>query len=67
MLKAVENPSGDQLSQGIMVTPEGGYVVAQPDMCAVFFSENSCSKHPLQRIVAETSSAAKGANGGRSS
>jgi protein MPE1 len=33
MLKAVENPSGDQLSQGIMVTPEGGYVVAQPDKC----------------------------------
>jgi len=31
MLKAVENPSGD-IGQGIMVTPEGGYVVAQPDL-----------------------------------
>ncbi|OCH85498.1 DWNN-domain-containing protein [Obba rivulosa] len=29
-LKAVESPSG-QLGQGVMVTPEGGYVVAQPD------------------------------------
>ncbi|KAI0953936.1 hypothetical protein AcV7_007324 [Taiwanofungus camphoratus] len=29
-LKAVETPNG-QLSQGVMVTPEGGYVVAQPD------------------------------------
>ncbi len=31
MLKAVENPTGD-IAQGIMVTPEGGYVVAQPDL-----------------------------------
>ena len=31
MLKAVENPSGD-IGQGVMVTPEGGYVVAQPDL-----------------------------------
>ncbi|THU87980.1 DWNN-domain-containing protein [Dendrothele bispora CBS 962.96] len=30
MLKAVEGPQG-QLAQGVMVTPEGGYVVAQPD------------------------------------
>ncbi|THH16960.1 hypothetical protein EW146_g3757 [Bondarzewia mesenterica] len=30
-LKAVENPTGGQIGQGIMVTPEGGYVVAQPD------------------------------------
>jgi protein MPE1 len=29
-LKSVDNPSG-QLSHGVMVTPEGGYVVAQPD------------------------------------
>ncbi|KAH9920816.1 DWNN domain-containing protein [Amylocystis lapponica] len=29
-LKAVETPNG-QLGQGVMVTPEGGYVVAQPD------------------------------------
>lgn len=31
MLKAVENPNGD-IGQGVMVTPEGGYVVAQPDL-----------------------------------
>ncbi|KAG7093660.1 hypothetical protein E1B28_007321 [Marasmius oreades] len=31
MLKAVENPIGGELTQGVMVTPEGGYVVAQPD------------------------------------
>lgn len=30
-LKAVESPTG-QLGQGVMVTPEGGYVVAQPDV-----------------------------------
>ena len=32
MLKAVENPTGSDLTQGVMVTPEGGYVVAQPDL-----------------------------------
>ncbi|TFK29708.1 DWNN-domain-containing protein [Coprinopsis marcescibilis] len=32
MLKAIENPNtADIQAQGIMVTPEGGYVVAQPD------------------------------------
>ncbi|THH32469.1 hypothetical protein EUX98_g1727 [Antrodiella citrinella] len=30
-LKAVEHPTSGPLSQGVMVTPEGGYVVAQPD------------------------------------
>ncbi|KAH9840254.1 DWNN domain-containing protein [Rhodofomes roseus] len=30
-LKAVESPNG-QIGQGVMVTPEGGYVVAQPDV-----------------------------------
>ncbi|KIP03005.1 hypothetical protein PHLGIDRAFT_78264 [Phlebiopsis gigantea 11061_1 CR5-6] len=30
-LKAVENPSTGQIGHGVMVTPEGGYVVAQPD------------------------------------
>ncbi|KIY65510.1 DWNN-domain-containing protein [Cylindrobasidium torrendii FP15055 ss-10] len=35
MLKAVENPnSTGQIGPGIMVTPEGGYVVAQPDSAA---------------------------------
>ncbi|TRM65599.1 DWNN domain-containing protein [Schizophyllum amplum] len=33
-LKAVENPEGAQLGQGVMVTPEGGYVVAQPDLAS---------------------------------
>jgi protein MPE1 len=32
MLKAVENPNSGDLAQGVMVTPEGGYVVAQPDL-----------------------------------
>ncbi len=30
-LKAVENPTTGPLGAGVMVTPEGGYVVAQPD------------------------------------
>lgn len=30
-LKAVESPVASQLGHGVMVTPEGGYVVAQPD------------------------------------
>jgi hypothetical protein len=30
-LKAVDNPGGARIGQGVMVTPEGGYVVAQPD------------------------------------
>ncbi|KAH7915291.1 DWNN domain-containing protein [Hygrophoropsis aurantiaca] len=30
-LKAVENPNKGEMTQGVMVTPEGGYVVAQPD------------------------------------
>lgn len=32
MLKAVENPNSSELTQGVMVTPDGGYVVAQPDL-----------------------------------
>jgi protein MPE1 len=35
MLKAVDNPNIAQLGQGVMVTPEGGYVVAQPDSWVV--------------------------------
>ncbi|KAK6992168.1 DWNN domain-containing protein [Favolaschia claudopus] len=31
MLKAVENPNAAELGQGVMVTPDGGFVVAQPD------------------------------------
>ena len=33
MLKAVDNPNASgELGQGVMVTPEGGYVVAEPDL-----------------------------------
>ncbi|KAL0567645.1 Protein mpe1 [Marasmius crinis-equi] len=34
MLKAVENPNQGDLASGVMVTPEGGYVVAQPDLAS---------------------------------
>ncbi|GLB41936.1 putative DWNN [Lyophyllum shimeji] len=34
MLKAVTNPNTGELTQGVMVTPEGGYVVAQPDLAS---------------------------------
>ncbi|KAJ3929921.1 MAG: DWNN domain-containing protein [Lentinula lateritia] len=34
MLKAVENINNGELGQGVMVTPEGGYVVAQPDLAS---------------------------------
>ncbi|KAG5654353.1 hypothetical protein H0H81_003811 [Sphagnurus paluster] len=34
MLKAVTNPNSGELGQGVMVTPEGGYVVAQPDLAS---------------------------------
>ncbi|KAF8159459.1 DWNN domain-containing protein [Crassisporium funariophilum] len=34
MLRAVENPNSSELTSGVMVTPEGGYVVAQPDLAA---------------------------------
>ncbi|KAF8586436.1 DWNN-domain-containing protein [Ramaria rubella] len=30
-LKTVEQPTDGNLAQGVMVTPEGGYVIAQPD------------------------------------
>lgn len=33
-LKAVENPSTGPIGHGVMVTPEGGYVVAQPDVAS---------------------------------
>jgi protein MPE1 len=32
MLKAVDDPNSAQPGQGVMVTPEGGYVVVQPDL-----------------------------------
>ncbi|EKM50470.1 uncharacterized protein PHACADRAFT_263782 [Phanerochaete carnosa HHB-10118-sp] len=33
-LKAVENPVTGHIGHGVMVTPEGGYVVAQPDVAS---------------------------------
>ncbi|CAL1715023.1 unnamed protein product [Somion occarium] len=33
-LKAVESPSTGPIGHGVMVTPEGGYVVAQPDVAS---------------------------------
>ena len=30
-LKTVDNPNTGGITQGVMVTPEGGYVIAQPD------------------------------------
>ncbi|KZS94307.1 DWNN-domain-containing protein [Sistotremastrum niveocremeum HHB9708] len=33
-LKTVEQPTDSQLAQGVMITPEGSYVVAQPDSAA---------------------------------
>jgi hypothetical protein len=57
MLKAVENPSGD-IAQGVMVTPEGGYVVAQPDLY-VSHPFNLLDSMPnvlsTKRFLAETS------------
>ncbi|KAG6821425.1 hypothetical protein H0H93_010149 [Arthromyces matolae] len=34
MLKSVTTPTTGELGQGVMVTPEGGYVVAQPDLAS---------------------------------
>ncbi|KAG6868955.1 hypothetical protein C0993_007169 [Termitomyces sp. T159_Od127] len=41
MLKAVTTPTSGELGQGVMVTPEGGYVVAQPDSCVVVFQSSA--------------------------
>ena len=35
-LKAVDNPTTGPLGAGVMVTPEGGYVVAQPDSYVLY-------------------------------
>lgn len=37
-LKAVENPNKGEITQGVMVTPDGGYVVAQPDLWVIIRS-----------------------------
>lgn len=36
-LKAVDSPSEGKPTQGVMVTPDGGYVVAQPDRYILMF------------------------------
>jgi protein MPE1 len=51
MLKAVENPNSAELAQGVMVTPEGGYVVAQPDLYVTFPSYFSTSNQKHIRLV----------------
>lgn len=34
-LKTVDQPLDGNLTQGVMVTPEGGYVIAQPDTLVI--------------------------------
>lgn len=58
MLKAVENPSNGEIGQGVMVTPDGGYVVAQPDLY-VHFHPPQLLLTPLQVIMAEEDSSAE--------
>lgn len=62
MLKAVENPNtATELGQGVMVTPEGGYVVAQPDLYAVPIPAKNSSSPIVysQSIMAKAGRAAK--------
>jgi hypothetical protein len=56
MLKAVENPDSTQMAQGVMVTPEGGYVVAQPDsyVFIVHYPFPLLIFFFLQRLLAKT-------------
>ena len=51
-LKAVDNPTTGQLSAGVMVTPEGGYVVAQPDSCAVSPSSHTSAPDTAPHLLA---------------
>lgn len=51
MLKAVENPTGSDLTQGVMVTPEGGYVVAQPDLRVPFYKSFSFIASELLHLL----------------
>ncbi len=67
-LKAVENPTTGNLGHGVMVTPEGGYVVAQPDSCVPSITLHICSspvQFLFQGVVAETSVETKGIERGR--
>ncbi|KAN0138571.1 DWNN domain containing protein [Lactarius tabidus] len=54
-LKAVDNPGGARIGQGVMVTPEGGYVVAQPDS-ASWQRQTTKSKSLSEAEVRERSS-----------
>lgn len=60
MLKAVENINNGELGQGVMVTPEGGYVVAQPDLYVLVagFGQKLIIS-TVQGVVAKTSLANK--------
>lgn len=51
MLKAVENPTGSDLTQGVMVTPEGGYVVAQPDLQVPSYTNSSFIASKLAHLL----------------
>jgi hypothetical protein len=43
-LKTVENAKNGQVAQGVMITPEGGLVVAQPDtyVASILFFKQAC-------------------------
>jgi hypothetical protein len=47
MLESVEKPTegSGPLAQGVMVTPDGGYVIARPDLWVKFALENVYSFH----------------------
>ena len=62
MLKAVENPNTGDIGSGVMVTPEGGYVVAQPDLYVLTcLSDPVIGSHDLiQGQMAEASLETKG-------
>ena len=61
-LKAIDQPSEGKVTQGVMVTPDGGYVVAQPDLCVVQFtySATSHSTPTTQSVVAEAGNSCEG-------
>jgi hypothetical protein len=52
-LKAVENPNKGEITQGVMVTPDGGYVVAQPDLWVFVRSAIRCILTRRQGFLAE--------------
>lgn len=46
-LKTIEGPPASQIGRGVMVTPEGGYVIAEPDAYARSIFESSASLRGL--------------------